>query len=195
MFRLFAAHRDWTARFLAAPTVLGVADSYGVELLHPYREQRHPVPDRRGRKGLSNHRWIVGSKLAVALNKWGLVCGWSADTANVHDSAFHPLIAHFADDMIVLADSTFARTEGNPPNLKVCLRGTWNERLLVETTFAMLTLVCHAKHAIHRLAYFTMRLAATVALFNILIQWDGLSFEEDGCPSLHRPIQLVASCP
>jgi hypothetical protein len=187
LFRLFAAHQDWTERFLAEPTVLGVADSYGIELLHPYREQRHPVPDRLGRKGLSNHRWIVGGKLAVVLNKWGLVCGWAADTANVHDSAFQPLVARFADDMIVLADGNFARKEGNPSNLKVCPRGTWNDRMLVETTFSMLTLVCHAKHTIHRAwRYFTMRLAFSVALFNVLVQWDGLPLDEHG--SAHRSI-------
>src|SRR5437868_9838366 len=33
--RLFKTHTAWTARFLAAPTVLGVADSYGIELIHP----------------------------------------------------------------------------------------------------------------------------------------------------------------
>ena len=187
LFRLFAAHQDWTARFLAQPTVLGVADSYGIELLHPYRAQRQPCPARLGCKGLSNHRWIVGGKLAVVLNKWGLVCAWSADTANVHDSAFLPLVAQFAEQMIVLADGNFARTQGTPPNLKVCPRGTWNDRMLVETTFSMLTLVCHAKHAIHRTwRYFTMRLAFTVALFNILVQWDGLPLDAHGCA--HRSI-------
>src|SRR5712691_11557589 len=35
LFRLFAAHRAWTEEFLAAPSVLGVVDSYGIELLHP----------------------------------------------------------------------------------------------------------------------------------------------------------------
>jgi hypothetical protein len=187
LFRLFAAHQDWTDRFLAAPTVLGVADSYGVELLHPYRAQRHPLPDRLGRKGLSNHRWIVGGKLGLVLNKWGLVCAWGADTANVHDSAFQPLVAQFAEQMIVLADGNFARKEGNPPNLKVCPRGTWNDRMLVETTFSMLTLICHSKQAMHRAwRYFTMRLAFTVALFNVLVQWDGLSLDEHGCA--HRSI-------
>ena len=33
--RLFKTHTAWTARFLAAPTVLGVADTYGIELIHP----------------------------------------------------------------------------------------------------------------------------------------------------------------
>ena len=31
LFRLFVTHQDWTDSFLAQPTVLGVADSYGVE--------------------------------------------------------------------------------------------------------------------------------------------------------------------
>jgi hypothetical protein len=69
LFRLLVAHQDWTQRFLAAPTVLGVADTYGIALVHPWREQRHPFP--LGAKGLSNHRWIVGAKLAVVLNKGG----------------------------------------------------------------------------------------------------------------------------
>ena len=32
LFRLFATHQDWTRAFLAAPTVLGVIDTYGIEL-------------------------------------------------------------------------------------------------------------------------------------------------------------------
>src|SRR5215510_8033690 len=36
--RLFKTHTAWTARFLATPTVLGVADTYGIELIHPRQE-------------------------------------------------------------------------------------------------------------------------------------------------------------
>lgn len=190
LFRLFATHQDWADHFLADPTVLGVADSYGIELLHPWREKRGPktrIARRIGRKGLSNHRWIVGGKLAVVLNKWGLICAWAADTANVHDSVFHPLIARFAQEMIVLTDGNFARTDGNPPNLKVCPRGTWNDRMLVETLFSMLTSVCHCKKMLHRVwRYFTMRLAFTVAVFNVVVQWDGLSLDQHGCA--HRSL-------
>jgi hypothetical protein len=32
LFRLFTTHHDWTQAFLAAPTVLGVIDTYGIEL-------------------------------------------------------------------------------------------------------------------------------------------------------------------
>ena len=36
-------------------------------------------PHQIGRKGLSNHRWIVGGKLCLLLNQWGLVvaCAYS----------------------------------------------------------------------------------------------------------------------
>src|SRR3989454_7574828 len=40
LFRLFRTHQDWTQVFLAAPTVLGVIDTYGIELIHPMREGR-----------------------------------------------------------------------------------------------------------------------------------------------------------
>ena len=39
----------------------------------------------------------------------------------------------------------------------------------------MLTLVCHFKKVMHReWAYFQARLAFTMALFNVLVQWQGL---------------------
>src|SRR6267378_7559980 len=37
LFRLFKTHQNWTRTFLAASTVLGVIDTYGVELIHPIR--------------------------------------------------------------------------------------------------------------------------------------------------------------
>jgi hypothetical protein len=179
LFRLFVAHQEWTDRFVAAPTVLGVADTYGIEFVHPWREGRNPFP--LGAKGLSNHRWIVGGKLAVVLNKWGLVCGWDAEAANVHDSTFHGLIRRFAEVMIVLTDQGFVAKEGNPPNMKPVRRGTWNERMLVETFFSMLTGICHAKKMTHRAwDYFCMRLSFLMALFNILVQWDGLPLDAEG---------------
>src|SRR2546425_8568187 len=33
LFRLLKTHQDWTQVFLAAPTVLGVIDTYGIELI------------------------------------------------------------------------------------------------------------------------------------------------------------------
>ena len=67
LFRLFRTPQDWTQVFLAAPTVLGVIDTCGIELIHPTREGRSP--QQIGRKGLANHRWIVGGKLCLAVNQ------------------------------------------------------------------------------------------------------------------------------
>ena len=103
-----------------------------------------------GKKGLSNHRWIVGVKLGLVLNKWGLVCEWDYNTANVHDGAFQPMVAEFEDTMVVLTDSGFHLKTGNPSNMKVCQRGPWNVRMMIETVLSMLHTVCHIKHMAHR---------------------------------------------
>src|SRR4030095_10904684 len=84
LFRLFTTHHDWSTAFLPAPTVLGVIDTYGIKLIHPMREGRSP--QQIGRKGLSNHRWIVGGKLGLLLNQWGLVVAWACATAHVADN-------------------------------------------------------------------------------------------------------------
>ncbi len=173
LFRLFSTHQAWTAAFLAAPTVLGVIDTYGMELIHPIREGRSP--QQIGRKGLSNHRWIVGGKLCLVLNQWGLVVAWACATANVADNTFQWLIRQFEERMIVLSDTAFHAAEGDPSTLKLCQRGEWQDRMLVETVLSMLTLVCHCKKVMHRVwAYFHARLAFTMAAFNVLVQWHGL---------------------
>jgi hypothetical protein len=179
LFRLFKTHRTWAERFLAEPTVLGVIDSYGIELIHPIREGRSPR--QYGCKGLSNRRWIVGGKLCLLLNKLGLVVAWECDTANVSDTVFQPLIRQYEEEMIVCGDTGFHAKEGDPKNLKVCRRGTWNQRMMVETVLSMLTLVNHFKKVMHReWSYFRMRLAFTMAAFNMLVQWHGLEPDEHG---------------
>jgi hypothetical protein len=172
LFRLFRTHQDWTQLFRAAPTVLGAIDTYDIELIHPMRESRSP--QQIGRKGLSDHRWIVGGKLCLLLNQWGLIVGWACDTANVADNTFQWLIRQVEERMIVLSDTGFHAAKGDPTNLKLCQRGEWEDRRLVETVLAMLTLVCHLKKVMHRgWAYFQARLAFTMAAFNVLVQWHG----------------------
>lgn len=179
LFRLFAAHREWTTRFMAEPTVLGVADTYGLELIHPMRVGRSPR--QIGKRGYSNRRWIVGSKLCMVLNKWGLVVGWDCATANVHDSTFHPLIAQFEEEMVVLTDHGFYSKAANPTNMKVCQPKKWGVRMVVETVLSMLTRVCQFKRVGHRVwAYLQARLAYTVAAFNLLAQWHGLQPDQHG---------------
>jgi hypothetical protein len=179
LFRLFKTHHDWTRIFLAAPTVLGVIDTYGIELIHPMREGRSP--QQIGRKGLSNHRWIVGGKLCLLLNQWGLIVGWACATANAADNTFQWLIQQVDGRMIVLSDTGFHAAEGDPANLTLCQRGEWQDRMLVETVLSMLTLVCHLKKVMHRgWAYFQARLAFTMAAFNVLVQWHGFQPNSSG---------------
>src|SRR5437764_630561 len=70
---------------------------------------------------------------------------------------------------------------GDPPNMKVCHRGEWNDRMAVETVLSMLTVVCHTKQMHHRLwAAFRAHLGWLMALFNILVQWHGLTPDDEG---------------
>ena len=180
LFRLFNSHRKWIDRFMADPSLIGVIDSYGIELIHPRREGRSSK--QIGKKGLSNKRWIVGGKLCLLLNHVGLIVDWDVDTANVYDgSAFQHLIDAVAEKMLVFADPHFEKKGWDPPNLKICARGTWNDRMMIETVLSMLTVVCHFKKVGHRVwAYFKSRVGYTLALFNILVQWHGFQPADDG---------------
>ena len=179
LFRLFATHTDWTEAFLAQPTTLGVADTYGIELIHPWREDR--ADQQIGRKGLSNHRWIVGAKLAYLVNQYGLIVAWDYAAANAPDNAFRALIADVQDEMVIFTDTALHSKDGDAPNQKVCKRGTWNVRMVVETILSMLKQVCQLKQVSQRpWAGLRARLAYTMALFNILVLWDGFPVDADG---------------
>ncbi len=179
LFRLFKTHRDRMNRFLAEPTAPGVADTYGLELLPPYREGRSEEPI--GKKGCSNHRWIVGGKLCYVLNRWGRIVSWDCATANVHDTTFHPLLRSFAEEMFLLVDHGFYSKTENPANMQVWKRGSWNVRMMAETVLSMLTAVGHCKRLNHRVReYCKVRLAFTMAAFNLLVQWHGLHPDENG---------------
>ncbi len=179
LFRLFATHRDWSTRLLADPTIFGVIDAYGIEFIHPIREGRS---DRQiGKKGISNHRWIVGGKLCLLLNKWGFVVGWDCDTANVSDITFQPLIAAMEDLMIVFSDTGFHAKTGDPSNLKLCPKGQWNDRMVIETVLSMLTVVCQFKKMRHYVwSAVKAHLAFGMGLFNLLAQWYGFCVDEAG---------------
>jgi hypothetical protein len=65
LFRLFATHRDWAARFLADPTFFGVADSFGVEMINTLRLGRSwRQIGRRGRSHGSRSRDSACNELA-----------------------------------------------------------------------------------------------------------------------------------
>ena len=180
LFRLFNTHQHLIDLFMATPSLIGVIDTYGIELIHPRREGRSEK--QIGKKGISNQRWIVGGKLCLLLNHLGQVVDWDCDTANVYDgSALGHIVDSVADEMVVFADEGFEKLDGFPSNLRLCKRGEWNDRMLIETVLSMLTLVCGLLKVMHRVwAYFKTRVGLTMALFNILVQWHGLLAQEDG---------------
>src|SRR5438874_10874331 len=96
-------------------------------------------PQQIGRKGLSNHRWIVGGTLCLLLNQYGLAVGWDCGTANVADNTFQWLIRQVDGRMKVLSDTGFHAAEGDPTNLKLCPQGEWEDRMLVAAVLSRLT--------------------------------------------------------
>ena len=107
--RCIAAHPH-TDRFLADPTILWIIDSIGIELIHPRREGRSSTA--LGRKGISNHRWIVGIKLAWLINQRGEVVEWQWLPANVNDQEFRDVVDWQEDQTIGLADQGFRLRAG-----------------------------------------------------------------------------------
>jgi len=90
------------------------------------------------------------------------------------------LVDDVKDQMIVFSDTGFDKIDWHPSNLRICQRGEWNVRMLVETVLSMLTYVCHFKHSHHRAwEYFETKLGFTMALFNILVQWYGFQPDEN----------------
>jgi hypothetical protein len=167
--RLLKAHQDWSDYLLAEVSFFTVIDSYPIELLFPIREGRS---DKQiGKKSKDKGRWIIGIKLCWLINDRGEVVAWTWAEANAHDQDFHPLIECFDGKTIVLGDFGFRRAEGTPDNLKLCAKGTWNERMVIETAFSMVTTVCDLKRMSHRKAgYVDAKLAFVAAMFNVLLR-------------------------
>ena len=75
LFRLFSSHRKWVDRFMAEPSLIGVIDTYGIELIHPQSGRLHRgfvqslgamawLRARRNRYGASLHCRVQSVKLA-----------------------------------------------------------------------------------------------------------------------------------
>jgi hypothetical protein len=177
--RLLKTHQDWCDLLLSNPTFFTVIDSYPIELLFPIREGRSE--QQVGKKGRDKGRWSIGIKFCLLLNDVCRVVNWDWATMNVNDKHFHPVVEPFIGETITLADFGFRDKDGVPENMKICKKGTWNERMCVETVFSMLTMVCDLKRIRHRLsAYLQMRLAYVVAMFNILLDLFHLRHPEAG---------------
>jgi len=172
LLRLCKPPQDWPQAFLAAPTVLGGLDTYGMALIHPVRAGRRPP--QIGRQGLATHRWIVGGNLCLRLQQGGVIIAWACATAHGADHPFPGLRRQCEERLMVLSDPGCQAAAGDPSTLQRCQRGAWPDRLLVETVRAMLTLVCHGQKVRPRgWAYVQARLACTMVAFHVLVQWHG----------------------
>src|SRR5579864_6499654 len=90
---------------------------------------------------------------------------------NCPDNAFLDFFEEYDQQAILLADWGFRCADGIPDNVKLCKKGTWNERMAVETSFSLLTVVCNAKKLFHRAEdYIEARLAYTVAMYNVCLR-------------------------
>ena len=171
LYRVLVKAHGYTDLFLADPTILGIIDSFGIELVHPRREGRSAAP--LGTKGISNHRWIVGIKLAWLINQRGEVVEWSWLPANVSDQEFRDVVAWQDGQTIVLGDRGFRvrADEDDGVPIKICARGDWNCRFLIETTFSVVERVFQLKQLTHRTDRgIDLRLGFVAACFNCLLQ-------------------------
>ena len=167
--RLFQSHQQYCQQFLAEPTLLSIIDTYGIELIHPRREDASD--SQLGRKGKSNGRWIVGIKVAFMINHRGEIIDWAWGTANLADNAFRDVATDYRDETVVFTDNGFRKKGFDPENLRYCDHGEWNDRYLIEGILSWVTEIFHAKKMYHRTVNGVhMRLGAIAAAINILLK-------------------------
>ena len=179
LLRLLCAYCHLSDAFLVqakarTKKAIGFMDSFGIETLHPRRDGRSD--QQHGKKGKSNHRWIVGVKFCPVLDRRGQIVDWNFDTANVHDTTFHPLV-YDNPALTILADTGFHKSDekgGDPANLVICGRGEENGRMLIETCFSLWESTLHMKKISERVEhYIDTRIAFAVAAYNLIINWTG----------------------
>jgi hypothetical protein len=160
-----AQYQHLCDRLLEPSSLLTVTDSYPIELIFPIREGRSK--QQIGKKNKDKGRWSVGIKMCWIINTYGRVVGWKWTTMNRPDQDFHPLIEQLNEESIVLSDLGFRCADGIPNNLKLCAKGTWNDRMVVETVFSLLTVICNAKRMYQRVTrHIDAHLAYLAAMFN-----------------------------
>jgi hypothetical protein len=168
LLRLLKSRAGYTDEFLADPSFFTVADTYGIELIHPRREGRSR--EQVGKKGKSNGRWIVGIKLGWLINNEGKVVTWQWDTANVSDREFRDMPLAYNGETITLCDLGFREKDAPHENMLFCEKGTWSERYAVETDFSWICELFHCKKMYHRKQpYIDARLGYMTALMNCLL--------------------------
>lgn len=71
-----------------------------------------------------------------------------------------------------LADSGFQAAQGDPKNLKLCRKGQWNERMLIETAFSLFEGVMGLKKVDRRASHpVATYLNYAAAIYNLCTAW------------------------
>jgi hypothetical protein len=133
------AQQGYRDRLVSEPSVLNVMDSFPIELLFPLRQGRSQR--QLGKKNNDKGRGSIGIKRCWILNTYGQGVGWHWLTMNRPDQAFLPLACLIDEEGVVLTDLGFRCKAGLPTNLQRCPKGTWNDRMVIETVFSLLTVV------------------------------------------------------
>jgi Transposase DDE domain len=168
LLRLLNSRAAYTDEFLADPSFFTVADTYGIELIHPRREGRSR--EQVGKKGKSNGRWIVGIKLGWLINNEGKIVTWQWDTANVSDREFRDMPLAYNGETVTLCDLGLREKDAPHENMLFCEKGTWSERYAVETDFSWVCELFNCKKMYHRKrSYIDARLGYMTALMNCLL--------------------------
>ncbi len=168
LLRLLNSRAAYTDEFLADPSFFTVADTYGIELIHPRREGRSR--EQVGKKGKSNGRWIVGIKLGWLINNEGKIVTWQWDTANVSDREFRDMPLAYNCETVTLCDLGLREKDAPHENMLFCEKGTWSERYAVETDFSWVCELFNCKKMYHRKrSYIDARLGYMTALMNCLL--------------------------
>lgn len=166
--RLLTVHHERRPSFLAKPTCFTVSDSVLIALIVPMRQDRSV--QQRGKQGRDKGRWRVGVTRCWRVNSLGSMAACDWDAMNVDDKRFNRLAQAFIGRTIVLADEGFRDKDGTPENMKIGKRGTWNERMYLETAFSLLSVVCRLKKMFHHLAdSIQARRAFIAAMFTVLL--------------------------
>lgn len=185
--RLIERYSFWCADFLADSSTFTVMDSDPIERIHPRRQGRSRT--QLGKKSKDKGRWSVGIKRCWQLNNAGGVVNFGWSTMNAPDKLFNGLAQRLSGKSIVLTDLGFRAQEGVPENLKLCKKGTWNERMQVETALSMVTRVMNLKRLDHRRnSSLTAHLAYAVTVFNLLLDCSRPLFHWKGHDALHMSI-------
>lgn len=167
--RLVNKYWSYTSLFLKKESLFNVADSYGVELIHPIRFGRNKQLKQIVRKGKSNGRWFVGRKIGIVINNRSQIICFGHDLAGGTDKVFNKDFARI--NGIILADTGYNDKDKTqiPKNLKLCKKDKWNDRMCVETLFSLWKRMLNTKQMLVKtLNGFSARTAYLCALTNIL---------------------------